>query len=85
MVSNLFDIDTTMFMVRRNYNQKPFRKTLMHMYGTEVYVFPSEHTEFGRKILKEHPDTYGSLGIAIFEAYELAVKNESICYARAAS
>lgn len=81
MVSNMFDIDTTVFMVRGSYNQKPMRKTLMHMYGAKVYSSPSEYTEFGRRILKEHPDTSGSLGIAISEACELAVKDESTCYA----
>ena len=80
MVSNLFDIDTTVFMVKGSYNQKPFRKTLMHMYGAEVYASPSEYTEFGRKILKEHPDTSGSLGIAISEACEMAVKDKGTCY-----
>lgn len=80
MVSNLFDIDTTVFMVRGSYDQKPFRKTLMHTYGAEVYASPSEYTEFGRKILKEHPDTSGSLGIAISEACEMAVKDDNTCY-----
>ncbi|MBQ7702178.1 MAG: TrpB-like pyridoxal phosphate-dependent enzyme [Candidatus Methanomethylophilaceae archaeon] len=80
MVSNLFDIDTTVFMVKGSYEQKPFRKTLMHLYGAEVYASPSEYTEFGRKILKEHPDTTGSLGIAISEACEMAVKDEHTCY-----
>ncbi len=81
MVSNLFDIDTTVFMVKGSYNQKPFRKTLMHMYGAEVHASPSEQTEFGRKVLREHPDTTGSLGIAISEACELAAKDENTCYA----
>lgn len=81
MVSNLFDIKTTVFMVKGSYNQKPFRKTLMNMYGANVYASPSEYTEFGRKILKEHPDTTGSLGIAISEACELAVKDPNTCYA----
>lgn len=81
MVSNIFDIKTTVFMVKGSYNQKPFRKTLMNMYGAEVYASPSEYTEFGRKILKEHPDTTGSLGIAISEACELAVKDPNTCYA----
>ena len=80
MVSNMFDIDTTVFMVKGSYNQKPFRKTLMNMYGAKVYASPSEQTEFGRKILQEHPDTTGSLGIAISEACELAVKDEHTCY-----
>ena len=81
MVSNMFDIDTTVFMVRGSYEQKPFRKTLMHLYGAKVYASPSEFTEFGKKINKEHPGTTGSLGIAISEACELAVKDDHTCYA----
>lgn len=81
MVSNMFDISTTVFMVRGSYEQKPFRKTLMNMYGAKCYSSPSEYTEFGRKILKEHPDTSGSLGIAISEACELAIGDEGTCYA----
>ncbi len=81
MVSNLFDIKTTVFMVRGSYEQKPFRKTLMHLYGAEVYASPSEFTEFGKKMNKEHPGTSGSLGIAITEACELAVNDPNTCYA----
>jgi pyridoxal-phosphate dependent TrpB-like enzyme len=80
MVSNLFDIDTTVFMVKGSYEQKPLRKVLMQTYGSKVYSSPSEHTEFGRKYLKEHPNTSGSLGIAISEACELAAKDENTCY-----
>lgn len=80
MVSNLFDIDTTVFMVKGSYNMKPLRKTIINTYGAKVYASPSEYTEFGRKILKEHPETTGSLGIAISEACEVAVKDENTCY-----
>ncbi len=76
MVSNLFDLDSTVFMVRGSYDQKPFRRTIMHTYGGKVYSSPSEYTEYGRKILKEHPETSGSLGIAISEACELAMNSE---------
>ncbi len=81
MVSNLFDIDTTVFMVRGSYDQKPFRKTLMNMYGATVHASPSNVTSFGRRVLSEHPDTTGSLGIAISEACEMAVGDEHTCYA----
>jgi len=80
MVSNLFDIDTTVFMVRGSYEQKPLRKMLMHTYGAKVYSSPSEHTDYGRKYIKEHPETNGSLGIAISEACELAAKDDNTCY-----
>jgi len=80
MVSNLFDIDTTVFMVKGSYEQKPLRKVLMQTYGSKVYSSPSEHTEFGKRYLKQHPNTSGSLGIAISEACELAAKDENTCY-----
>lgn len=80
MVSNLFDIDATVFMVRGSYQQKPLRKVLMHTYGATVYASPSEYTDFGKKVLKEHPETTGSLGIAISEACEMAAKDDNICY-----
>ena len=80
MVSNLYDIDTTVFMVKGSYMAKPLRKTIINTYGATIYASPSEYTEFGRKILKEHPDTSGSLGIAISEACEIAAKDEHICY-----
>jgi tryptophan synthase beta chain len=80
MVSNLFGIKTTVFMVRGSYEQKPLRKVIMHTYGAEVYSSPSEMTDFGKKIRKEHPDTSGSLGIAISEACEMAVKTPGTKY-----
>ena len=75
MVSNLFDLDTTVFMVRGSFDQKPFRKIIMNLYGAKVYASPSEYTDYGKKVLKEHPETSGSLGIAISEACELAAKS----------
>ncbi|MBE6525771.1 MAG: TrpB-like pyridoxal phosphate-dependent enzyme [Thermoplasmata archaeon] len=75
MVSNLYGLDSTVFMVRGSYEQKPFRKTLMNTYGCKVYSSPSMQTEYGRKVLKEHPETSGSLGIAISEACELAAQS----------
>ena len=80
MVSNLFDIDTTVFMVKGSFMAKPLRKTIINTYGAKIYASPSEYTEFGRKILKEHPETSGSLGIAISEACEVAAKDKETCY-----
>lgn len=81
MACNLFDIGCTVFMVRGSYLQKPVRKTVMHMYNAEVYASPSEYTEYGRAVLKEHPDTAGSLGIAISEACEMATTRDGTRYA----
>ncbi|MFW9993736.1 MAG: TrpB-like pyridoxal phosphate-dependent enzyme [Candidatus Odinarchaeota archaeon] len=69
-----FDLDVEVYMVRVSYDQKPFRKTIMQLYGAEVYPSPSNKTDFGTKILKENPDHPGTLGIAISEAIERVVK-----------
>ncbi len=77
----LFGLECTVYMVKISYYQKPMRKTLMHIWGAEVYPSPTDRTEAGRKILKENPDTNGSLGIAISEAVEDAVTHEDTNYA----
>jgi len=71
----MFGMKTTIFMVRASYDQKPYRRMMMEAYGGKVYPSPSDRTEFGKKILKEDPSNSGSLGIAISEAVEEAVKN----------
>ncbi|MCL2143682.1 MAG: TrpB-like pyridoxal phosphate-dependent enzyme, partial [Methanomassiliicoccaceae archaeon] len=80
LASSMFDIDCTVYMVRVSYDQKPFRRTVMETYGSKVYASPSSTTDFGRKMLKEHPDTSGSLGMAITEAIEVAVKDPKVKY-----
>ena len=72
----MFGLKATVYMVRASYDQKPYRKMMMHAFGAEVYASPSEHTQSGRKILEEDPDNKGSLGIAISEAVEDALVNE---------
>ena len=66
-------LDLKVFMVKCSYEQKPFRREVMRTYGAEVTPSPSDTTEVGRKILKMHPGTTGSLGCAISEAVEAAV------------
>lgn len=71
----MFGIECTVYMVRISYNQKPYRKTMINLFGGEIYPSPSDRTESGRKILEKDPDCPGSLGIAISEAIEEAVQN----------
>ena len=73
-------LDCKVFMVKCSYEQKPFRREVMRTYGADVTPSPSETTEVGRKILAKHPDTSGSLGCAISEAVEAAVKSEGYRY-----
>jgi tryptophan synthase beta chain len=76
-----FGIKSTVYMVRASYDQKPYRRVMMETWGADVYASPSSHTEAGRKILEEMPNTSGSLGIAISEAVEDALVNEDANYA----
>ena len=75
-----FGIDLTVFMVKISSEQKPYRKAVMETYGARVIPSPSDTTEIGRKILADHPGTGGSLGCAISEALEVAVKTENCRY-----
>lgn len=69
----LVGLECKVYMVRISFDQKPLRKTMMRIWGADCLASPSNKTEFGRKVLKENPDTPGSLGIAISEAIEEAV------------
>lgn len=71
-----FDIDVEVFMVRVSYDQKPYRRSMMEVYGATVHPSPSSETNVGQKILKENPDHTGSLGIAISEAIEKTITSE---------
>jgi tryptophan synthase beta chain len=72
---NYFGLELQVFMVKVSYDQKPGRKLMMNTYNAKVIASPSTMTEAGRAILKDNPDSPGSLGIAISEAIEMAVKD----------
>ena len=80
MACAYFGLDLTVYMVKVSHEQKPFRKAVIQAYGANIIPSPSETTDIGRKILSEHPDTGGSLGCAISEAVETAVKTENCRY-----
>ena len=80
MACGYFGLDLTVYMVRCSYEQKPQRRTLMQVYGAKVIPSPSDTTEVGRKMLAEFPDSSGSLGTAISEAVEVAVKGSGTRY-----
>jgi tryptophan synthase beta chain len=75
-----FGLECKVYMVKVSYEQKPFRRSLMHTWGAEVVASPSEETQAGRTILAEHPDSTGSLGIAISEAVEDAAQRADTAY-----
>lgn len=80
MACGYLGLDCKVFMVKCSYEQKPFRREVMRVHGASVTPSPSNTTEVGRKILAEFPDTNGSLGCAISEAVEVAVKNPGYRY-----
>lgn len=75
-----FGLKCRVYMVKVSFHQKPLRKIMMHTWGAEVVASPSELTESGKKILQKDPHCQGSLGIAISEAVEDAVKHKDTNY-----
>jgi tryptophan synthase beta chain len=76
-----FGLDCEVWQVRASYDQKPYRKIMIETFGGVIHPSPSELTAAGRKVLAEHPDSPGSLGIAISEAVEVAAQNVDTNYA----
>ncbi len=81
LACKLFGIECCVYMVKVSYHQKPYRKLMMQTWDATVYPSPSDHTEYGRKLLQADPDCPGSLGIAISEAIEDTVKTPDTKYA----
>ena len=80
MACAFFGLDLTVYMVKVSAEQKPFRKTVMETYGAKVIPSPSTTTEVGKRILAENPNTGGSLGCAVSEALEIAMKTPNCKY-----
>ncbi len=81
LAGTFFGLEIQVFMVKVSFNHKPYRRAYMETLGAECIASPSDRTESGRAILAEHPDSTGSLGIAISEAVELAVQRDDTRYA----
>jgi tryptophan synthase beta chain len=80
LASRLFGLECKVYMVRISYEQKPYRRSMMETWGAEVVPSPSEDTQAGRSIRADHPDSPGSLGIAISEAVEDAAGRADTAY-----
>ncbi len=76
----LFGLEVRVYMVRVSFDQKPYRKAMMEAWGAECVASPSTETEAGRRILAAHPNSPGSLGIAISEAVEVAAQRGDTKY-----
>jgi len=81
LACSMFDMKCLVYMVKVSYEQKPYRRYMMKMYGADVIPSPSVTTDSGKKILAEDPKSTGSLGIAISEAVEVAAKDPLAHYA----
>ncbi len=77
LASQFFGLDLKVYMVKVSYNQKPYRKLMMNAWGADVIPSPSTTTQAGLHALAQDPECSGSLGLAISEAVEVALKDPS--------
>jgi tryptophan synthase beta chain len=80
LACTMFGMECTVYMVKVSFQQKPYRRMMMNAWGAEVIPSPSDKTNAGRAVLAEHPDSPGSLGIAISEAVEDAASHGDTNY-----
>jgi len=81
LAGSFFGLEIEVFMVKVSFQQKPYRRSFMETFGARCIASPSELTAAGRAVLAEHPDSTGSLGIAISEAVERSVERDDTKYA----
>jgi tryptophan synthase beta chain len=81
LAARQFGLECKVYMVKISYEQKPYRRLMMETWGAAVTPSPSRETRAGRAILADHPDSPGSLGIAISEAVEEAASRQDTRYA----
>ena len=72
-----FGVECKVYMVRVSFDQKPYRKSMIEAWGGNCIPSPSSETKAGRDVLEVNPDSPGSLGIAISEAIEAAISDET--------
>jgi tryptophan synthase beta chain len=80
LACQLFGMELLVYMVKISYQQKPYRRSMIHTWGAEVIPSPSDTTNAGRGFLAADPDSTGSLGMAISEAVEVAAMNDDTHY-----
>ncbi len=81
LACSMFGLECTIYMVKVSYFQKPYRKSMMQLWGATVHPSPSDQTEAGRAALAADPNSNGSLGLAISEAVEDAATHNDTNYA----
>ena len=80
LATQMFGLECTVYMVRISYDQKPYRRSMMQVWGADVLASPTDRTNSGRAILEQDPESLGSLGIAISEASEDAATHDDCNY-----
>ncbi len=78
---SMFGLNVKVYMVKVSYEQKPYRKSMINVWGAQIFPSPSNTTKIGREILEKDPNNNGSLGIAISEAIEAAIETPNTHYA----
>lgn len=79
--SKVFGLESAVYQVKISYEQKPYRRSIMQVFGALVTPSPSMSTRAGKNILTKTPNHQGSLGTAISEAVELARMTPGCKYA----
>ena len=77
-VCKTYGLDSTVFMTRNSYLDKPYRRYMMQLAEAKVYASPSNMTEHGKMLLQDNPNHWGSLGIGMGEAMEFVEKDKDI-------
>ena len=77
--AKLFGLEAAVYQVKISYEQKPYRRSMMQLFGAQVTPSPSMSTRAGKNILTKNPYHQGSLGTAISEAVELALTTPEKC------
>ncbi len=80
LACQLLGLECFVYMVKVSFFQKPYRRSMIRVWGAEVIPSPSDTTASGRAILAQDPDSPGSLGIAISEAVEVAAQRDDTHY-----
>ncbi|HQA08154.1 MAG TPA: TrpB-like pyridoxal phosphate-dependent enzyme [Syntrophomonadaceae bacterium] len=75
-----FGIEAMVYMVKISFTQKPYRRSIMELYGATCVASPSTLTESGRRELAKDPNTPGTLAMAISEAVEDAAQRDDTNY-----
>ena len=78
--ARMFGLDCAVYMVKVSYEQKPYRRTIMGVFGSTPIASPSMSTRAGKDIITANPSDPGSLGTAISEAIELALNTPNCKY-----